>query len=261
MAVESNRVSEKGDATSEAEDNHASVSGEPQTVHVVSSDSQHTYVVKLREPDRQTETEKQNVVVEMNEGGDHAINIKLQKVLTTAKQHGDVSVKDSDPITMAAVKSILPDGASDVANVINEIEVGGEESSPVKIGEASVEMRDRSVDTSVDLVVNESDIMDEETDEDEEDDDDEDDTIDVSTSQIHSELLSRLTETLTPSGASQSSAEKKTVTPRQHFKCSICNRVFYGPNKFKSKLLIISWNPTNSKVICSTFLETKLIQK
>ena len=71
------------------------------------------------------------------------------------------------------------------------------------------------------------------------DDDDEDDTVDdsieVPTSTIHSELLSRLTETMSPSANSQDGAQKKVVTPRQHFKCNICNRVFYGPNKFKSK--------------------------
>lgn len=31
--------------------------------------------------------------------------------------------------------------------------------------------------------------------------------------------------------------DKKPVTPRQHFKCSQCNKIFYGPLKFKSKSL------------------------
>jgi hypothetical protein len=31
-------------------------------------------------------------------------------------------------------------------------------------------------------------------------------------------------------------SDKKPVTPRQHFKCSQCNKIFYGPLKFKSKL-------------------------
>lgn len=29
--------------------------------------------------------------------------------------------------------------------------------------------------------------------------------------------------------------EKKHVTPRPHFKCSQCNKIFYGPLKFKSE--------------------------
>lgn len=32
--------------------------------------------------------------------------------------------------------------------------------------------------------------------------------------------------------------DKKPVTPRQHFKCSQCNKIFYGPLKFKSKYLL-----------------------
>ena len=242
LAVEGNRITEKGDAApaTVTEDTQVPVSGEPQKVHIVSSDSKHSYVVKLREPAMQSETEKQNVVVEMNEGGDHAINIKLEKVLTPGKQQ-DGALKDSDPVTMAAVKSILPDNAGTVANVLNEIEVGGEGTSPEKIGETTIEMTDSSMNTTGDLVVNESELLEDDSDDDDdEEDEDDDDTIEVSTSSMHSELLSRLTETFTPPGADQSGTEdKKTVTPRQHYKCNICNRVFYGPNKFKSKFISI----------------------
>lgn len=31
--------------------------------------------------------------------------------------------------------------------------------------------------------------------------------------------------------------EKHIVRSRQHFKCSQCNKIFFGPIKFKSKLL------------------------
>ena len=249
LAVEGNRITEKGDAASVTVDTQVPENQGPQKVHIVSSDSKHSYVVKLREPARQSETEKQNVVVEMNEGGDHAINIKLEKVLTPGKQQ-DGALKDSDPVTMAAVKSILPDNAGAVANVLNEIEVGGEGTSPEKIGETTIEMTDSSMNTTGDLVVNESELLDDDSDDDDdEEDEDDDDTIEVSTSSMHSELLSRLTETFTPPGADQSSTEdKKTVTPRQHYKCNICNRVFYGPNKFKSKLISIFEIQIDSKV-------------
>ena len=41
-------------------------------------------------------------------------------------------------------------------------------------------------------------------------------------------------------GSDQTAAggEKKPVTPRQHFKCSQCNKIFFGPIKFKSKFIV-----------------------
>ena len=248
LTVEGNRITEKGDATpvTVPENKQVLENREPQKVHIVSRDSKQSFTVNLKETAKPVEAEKQNVVVEMNERGDPAINIKLEKVVTPGKQHVG-ALKDSDPVTMAAVKSILPDDAGTVANVLNEIEVGGEGNSPVKVGETSVEMRDSSMNTTGDLVVNESELLDdsdaEDDDDDDEEDEDGDETIEVATSSLHSELLSRLTETLTPVVSSQGSGEdKKVVTPRQHYKCNICNRVFYGPNKFKSRFISISFN-------------------
>ena len=244
LTVEGNRITEKGDAmpVTVPENTQVVENREPQKVHIVSRDSKQSFTVNLKDTAKPVEAEKQNVVVEMNERGDHAINIKLEKVVTPGKQQTG-ALKDSDPVTMAAVKSILPDDAGTVANVLNEIEVGGEGNSPVKVGETSVEMRDSSMNTTEDLVVNESELLDDSDDDDDDDDEDGDETIEVATSSLHSELLSRLTETLTPVVSSQGSGEdKKVVTPRQHYKCNICNRVFYGPNKFKSKFIKIKEN-------------------
>ena len=202
-----------------------------QTISVREDDSQQKDRTKI------SESETKNVVVEINDRGD-TIEAKLQTVLKSVQSQDSVPVSDSDPVTMAAVKSILPDDVGAVANVLNEVEVGGDETSPSKVTETAVEMRDNSVNTSVDLVMNDSDLLDEETDSDDEDDDDDDDegvhTVEVPSTNIHSELLSHLTDSITPTPGPDDE-QKKVVKPRQYYKCNICSRVFYGPNKFKSK--------------------------
>jgi len=40
-------------------------------------------------------------------------------------------------------------------------------------------------------------------------------------------------------GAGGDATGKKPATPRQHFKCSQCNKIFYGPLKFKSELIVM----------------------
>ena len=64
------------------------------------------------------------------------------------------------------------------------------------------------------------------TDEDEDEDiyDDDDDKSEVSS------MASAAT-----SGVMMEGGEKKVATPRQHFKCSQCDKLFFGPLKFKSK--------------------------
>ena len=167
LAVTENEPTEKGDMSSVQKGDMISGDRDPKTLQIVSGESEEPcIIVKLKEPDGQNETNKPNVVVEMNEAGD-TLNVKLEKVLNSAKSQARITASDSDPVTMAAVKSILPVDAGAVANVLNEIEVGGEETSPSKINETSVEMRNNSGNASMDLVVNESDILDEETDENE----------------------------------------------------------------------------------------------
>ena len=195
------------------------------------------------EEEKNFETDEQRVIVTINEGGD-AISSKVAEFkLTSLPSVTNVTNSNSDPVTMAAVKSILPDVTGAVRDVLNEVEVGGVNNSPSKTAEIStaVEMKDSSANTSVELVVNEDDLLDDDTDddEDEEDDDDDEDTVEVPSMEIRSELLSRLTESLTPTVVKQEEpTPKKEVKPRQYFKCNICNRVFYGPNKFKSKLTL-----------------------
>ena len=189
-------------------------------------------------PSVSSDTKAQNVVVKINEGGD-ALSAKLAGLKSVTAQESVLN-RNSDPVTMAAVKSILPEGTGAVANVLTEVEVAGSNTAPTKITSSSVEMRDSSVNTSVELVVNEDDLLNEETEDDDgeddedEDDEDEEDTVEVPTTTIHSELLSRLTETLATAPKLEET-QKKVVKPRQYYKCNICNRVFYGPNKFKSK--------------------------
>ena len=192
------------------------------------------------EEEKNFETDEQRVIVTINEGGD-AISSKVAEFkLTSSPSVTNVTNSNSDPVTMAAVKSILPDVTGAVRDVLNEVEVGGDNNSPSKTAEASVEMKDSSANTSVELVVNEDDLLDDDTDDDEDDEEDEDDedTVEVPSMEIRSELLSRLTESLTPTVIKQEPTPKKEVKPRQYFKCNICNRVFYGPNKFKSKLAL-----------------------
>lgn len=59
------------------------------------------------------------------------------------------------------------------------------------------------------------------------DDDDDDDDDGIEDGHSHSVLEAFM---------QNSSNDKKPATPRQHFKCSQCNKIFYGPLKFKSKL-------------------------
>lgn len=60
----------------------------------------------------------------------------------------------------------------------------------------------------------------------ESDADDADDDVIFDGQQQRSELAAHIEGDGTP---------KKAAVPRQHFKCSQCNKIFYGPIKFKSK--------------------------
>lgn len=143
--------------------------------------------------------------------------------------------RNSDDVTSAAVKSILQDPA--VSNLIAATETGtvGHQPKSEGISQQTVvtvqELPDADTHTdeesgTADNGTNTDEIIEEGEDSDSwiygtDDDDDDDDGME------EGQKSSILAMYMTADG------EKRPTTPRQHFKCSQCNKIFYGPLKFK----------------------------
>ncbi|XP_052789672.1 uncharacterized protein LOC128224064 isoform X2 [Mya arenaria] len=163
------------------------------------------------------------VVVRLTPDG-HTVIVNEDGTETVARQAGQMistnpSTSNSDSVTLAAVKSILQDA-------------GALESHEYVVDTSTI-----SMSTQIPSTDPQADHMEyiatgaTQTEDGEESDEwiydtDEDEELEGETGY----------EDYSVTGGAEDgdrSPEKKIVTPRQHFKCSQCNKIFYGPLKFK----------------------------
>ncbi|XP_045214544.2 uncharacterized protein LOC123564788 [Mercenaria mercenaria] len=177
-------------------------------------------------------TEDGQAIIMREDGSEQSAEMQVDgasEVVTTTSNN--TTATNSDDVTSAAVKSILSDTVA-IRQLYGDTATEGEQVSETVIEE--IQPSEQNImDTQTELAVagtvgtaeegtNTEDVIEEGEDSDSwaygsEDEDEGDDN-----EKDHSMLE-----------ALMKNSDKKPVTPRQHFKCSQCNKIFYGPLKFK----------------------------
>ncbi|XP_052263252.1 uncharacterized protein LOC127866613 isoform X2 [Dreissena polymorpha] len=150
---------------------------------------------------------------------------------TLARHAGQVisNMSSSDDVTLAAVKSILQDAGALGSNefVVHTSTVSQSQSEPQQPPQPGSQIK---VEERVPDVIEAGTCTLEDEDEEEEDSDtwmnesDEDDENEYGDTEGEPKMEVY---------KGEDGAQRRVPTPRQHFKCSQCNKIFYGPLKFK----------------------------